>query len=84
MDGSGYPDGLKGPDIPVAARIVGIVDIYDALTTDRPYRKAMAKERAVAILKEEAENGKQDKQIVAALIDYLSDQPPESEEPPNA
>lgn len=74
MDGSGYPDGLKGDEVPMAARIVGIVDIYDALTTDRPYRKAMPKEKAFNILKEEAEDGKLDKNIVTALIDYLNNQ----------
>ncbi len=43
-DGSGYPDGLKGEGIPLAARILQITDIYDALTTDRPYRKALPSE----------------------------------------
>ena len=41
LDGSGYPDGLKGDQVPLTARILQITDIYDALTTDRPYRKAM-------------------------------------------
>lgn len=41
-DGSGYPDGLKGEEIPLAARIVGIADTYDAMSTDRPYRKALS------------------------------------------
>ncbi len=78
MDGSGYPDGLTGENIPLAARIVGIVDIYDALTTDRPYRKAMAKEKATAILLEEADQGKLDKRIVQELIDLLSEDGPET------
>jgi putative two-component system response regulator len=46
-DGSGYPNGLRGPDIPVGARIIAIVDAYDAMTTDRPYRKALDMEEAV-------------------------------------
>lgn len=45
-DGRGYPDGLKGEEIPLAARIVGVCDAYDAMTSDRPYRKAMTKDDA--------------------------------------
>jgi len=51
-DGSGYPDGLKGEEIPLIARIIAAADIYNALTTDRPYRKAFSAERTVAILQE--------------------------------
>jgi HD-GYP domain-containing protein (c-di-GMP phosphodiesterase class II) len=47
-DGTGYPDRLRGDEIPVSAQIVGIVDVYDALTTARPYRKAMAQDVAMA------------------------------------
>jgi putative nucleotidyltransferase with HDIG domain len=47
-DGTGYPDRLRGADIPVAAQIVGIADVYDALTTTRPYRPALSRERALA------------------------------------
>ena len=47
-DGSGYPDRLCGDDIPLAAQIVGIADVYDALTTTRPYRPALSRERALA------------------------------------
>jgi len=50
-NGSGYPDGLRGEDIPLGARILAVVDAYDAMTTDRPYRKALAQEEAVAELK---------------------------------
>lgn len=57
MDGSGYPDGLRGDAIPLAARILQIVDIYDALTTDRPYREAFSVSQALAILYHEAERG---------------------------
>lgn len=51
-DGKGYPDGLKGNDIPVLARIIAVADTYDAMTTTRPYRSAMPKEKALAILEE--------------------------------
>jgi putative nucleotidyltransferase with HDIG domain len=49
-DGTGYPDGLKGIDIPVGARILAVVDCFDALTSDRPYRPRMTNRDAVAIL----------------------------------
>jgi putative nucleotidyltransferase with HDIG domain len=49
-DGTGYPDGLKGIEIPVGARILAVVDCFDALTSDRPYRPAMSDEDAVTIL----------------------------------
>ena len=51
-DGTGYPDGLAGEAIPLLARIVAVVDTYDALTHDRPYRRALPPEQALAILKE--------------------------------
>jgi len=49
-DGSGYPAGVSGTDIPIGARILSVVDCFDALTSDRPYRRAMTSEAAVAIL----------------------------------
>jgi len=51
MDGTGYPEGLKGEQMPILAKIVAVADTYDAMTTDRPYRKAMRKEVAVEELK---------------------------------
>jgi putative two-component system response regulator len=57
QDGSGYPDGLKGDQIPLTARILQITDIYDALTTDRPYRKALSAEKAFAIMRGEVKRG---------------------------
>src|SRR6202048_1510327 len=57
QDGSGYPDGLKGEQIPLTARILQITDIYDALTTNRPYRKALPLEKALAIMREEVKRG---------------------------
>ncbi len=50
-DGSGYPDGLKGEEIPLFARIIAIADAYDAMTTDRPYRKALPQEVALEELR---------------------------------
>ena len=53
-DGSGYPFGLKGKEIPLAARIFAVVDVYDALTSDRPYRPAWPKEKALAYIQQQA------------------------------
>lgn len=53
-DGSGYPRGLRGDEIPLAARLFAVIDVYDALTSDRPYRAAWPVEKAVAYLREEA------------------------------
>ncbi|MFZ5648724.1 MAG: HD domain-containing phosphohydrolase [Bacillota bacterium] len=54
IDGSGYPDGLKGTDIPLGARILAVADSFDALTSDRPHRNAYSLEESLAILKEGA------------------------------
>jgi putative nucleotidyltransferase with HDIG domain len=51
-NGSGYPDGLKGTDIPLGARILSVVDCFDALTSDRPYRPQLSEEQAIEILME--------------------------------
>ena len=54
FDGKGYPDGLAGNDISLGARILAVADAYDAMVSDRPYRKAMTREQAVHIIREEA------------------------------
>jgi putative two-component system response regulator len=51
FDGGGYPDGLQGTDIPLAARIVAVCDAYDAMISDRPYRVAMTSQAAAATLR---------------------------------
>jgi len=53
-DGTGYPRGLKGEEIPLAARIFAVVDVMDALTNDRPYRKALPKEKALEYFREQS------------------------------
>ena len=67
-----YPDGLKNEEISAAARIMAVVDIYDALVTDRPYREGMSLEKAVEILNQEANNEKLDKVVVGHLIEAVS------------
>jgi len=67
-DGSGYPRGLKGEEIPLTARVFAVVDVFDALTSDRPYRKAWPKEKVYEYIREQA--GKQfDPKIVSAFLE---------------
>jgi putative two-component system response regulator len=68
LDGSGYPDGLRGDAIPLLAQIMGIVDVFDALTTARPYKTALPVERAYHELMIEVERGWRDPQLVAAFV----------------
>ncbi len=70
-DGSGYPDGLEGEEIPLGARIVAVADAYDAMTTDRPYRQALPGPEAQAILERGA--GKQwDPHVVDVVLELIS------------
>ncbi len=66
-DGSGYPDGLRGEQIPLLARILQIADIFDALTSERPYKPALPWQEAVAILQEETRRGWRDPELVAVF-----------------
>ncbi|HDJ29835.1 MAG TPA: HD-GYP domain-containing protein [Candidatus Acetothermia bacterium] len=71
-DGTGYPRGLKGEEIPIEARIISVVDAYDAMTSDRPYRRAMSKEEAFEELKKNA--GTQfDPRVVNAFLTVIKD-----------
>ncbi|MBI3159514.1 MAG: HD-GYP domain-containing protein [Chloroflexi bacterium] len=72
-DGSGYPQGLKGEQIPLAARIFAVVDVYDALTYDRSYRAAWTKEKALAYIREQA--GKHfDPKAATAFLQMIAEQ----------
>ncbi len=71
LDGTGYPDGLKDEDVSILARIMGVVDIFDALVTDRPYRTAMSRKKAFEILHQEADAGKLDKNIVNNFAEMM-------------
>lgn len=82
FDGSGYPDGLKGEEIPLGARILCVADAFDAMTTERVYRTAFSMEQAVAELQSKA--GQQfDPRVVAAFVDRVVPQLQISEEPGN-
>ncbi len=69
-DGSGYPRGLKGKQIPLSARIFAIVDVYDALTSDRPYRKAWSKEDTLKLIREES-GSHFDPEVVEIFLEEL-------------
>ena len=72
VDGKGYPDGLRGEDIPILAKIVAVSDTYDAMTTDRPYRKAMDKKKAIDELKR-CSGTQLDEKVVEAFIQAYQD-----------
>jgi len=72
-DGNGYPQGLKGEQIPLSARIFAIADVWDALTNDRPYRKAWKKEKTIEFIKEQS-GSHFDPQIVDVFLKMISDE----------
>lgn len=70
-DGSGYPDGLKGQGIPLAARIIRVVDIYDALMTARPYKPPLETHQAFSIMRQASEKGSCDPRLIEQFISLL-------------
>src|SRR5216684_4422729 len=74
FDGSGYPDGLEGRDIPLLARVLQVVDVYDALRTARPYKPALSHEQAAITMREEAHAGLWDEELVAEFFSMLEKQ----------
>lgn len=71
-DGSGYPDGLKDGEIPLLARILQVVDVYDALRTARPYKPALAYEQAATMICDEAKAGLWDEELTREFLHMLS------------
>ena len=71
-DGNGYPEGLSGEDIPLSARIVALADVYDALSTERPYKKPWPEEKVLALIKDGAGNHF-DPNIVPVFFDCLDE-----------
>ena len=84
LDGSGYPDGLTGDAVPLLAQITGIVDVFDAITTSRPYKPALSPEWACSQLRAEVQRGWRRSDLVESFIAMLADRGvvPESEAPP--
>jgi putative two-component system response regulator len=75
QDGSGYPDGLSGETIPLGARIVAVADVYDALTSDRPYRRGLT--HAAALERIAAEAGRTlDARLTRLFTDMVGHAPP--------
>jgi putative two-component system response regulator len=72
-DGSGYPDGRSGEEIPLAARILQLADVYDALTTNRPYRTAVPSDEALQIMDDEAKLGWWDQELFNKFRDMIRD-----------
>src|SRR3984957_1031662 len=70
-DGSGYPDGLRNAEIPLLPRILQVVDIYDALRTERPYKPALGHEEAAVTMRDEAQNGLWDRELVSEFFGML-------------
>jgi putative two-component system response regulator len=73
-DGSGYPDGLAGDTIPLTARILQVVDLYDAFTTQRPYKPAYDTERTFAIMREETARGWWDPRLIETFLQMVQEQ----------
>lgn len=73
MDGQGYPDGLRGDEIPFAARLAAVVDVFNALTTDTAFRKRMTSFEAITAMRDEMK-GQFDVEVLKALIHSLGQQ----------
>lgn len=70
-DGSGYPDGLKENDIPYLAQVFQIIDIYDALTSERPYKRAFSPEEALAVMQQETDSGWRNPKLMEQFTDFI-------------
>ena len=68
LDGTGYPDGLRNSAVPLLAQVVSVVDVFDALTMERPYRHAVSRDNAFQVLAEEASRGWRDRALVDAFV----------------
>jgi putative two-component system response regulator len=76
LDGSGYPDGISGADIPQPVRIISVADVFDAMTSDRAYRQAMTLSQALRVIDEDVGKGRFDPTVVAALKEVVSSSGP--------
>ncbi len=70
-DGSGYPDGLKEDEIPFLAQVFQMIDIYDALTSERPYKKAFTPTEALSMMEEETDKGWRDKKLMQQFTEFI-------------
>jgi len=74
-DGSSYPDGLAGEEIPLVARILQVADIFDALTSERPYKLALTPDAAFAVMEEEVRRGWRDPELVPLFASIIQTHP---------
>jgi putative two-component system response regulator len=83
-DGSGYPDNLRGNDIPLTARILQLADVFDALTTDRPYKTAIPWETALLMMDAEAERGWWDRELYTTFREMIREVRKSPQEEPSS
>src|SRR6202522_3073274 len=83
-DGSGYPDNLRGKDIPLTARILQLADVFDALTTERPYKTAIPWETALLMMDAEAERGWWDRELYATFREMIREVRSSPQEEPSS
>jgi putative two-component system response regulator len=74
-DGSGYPDGMVGEETPLLARILQVADIYDALTTQRPYKLALSPQESLAVMEDEVRRGWRDPELVSLFASTIQTEP---------
>ncbi|MHC5828397.1 MAG: HD-GYP domain-containing protein, partial [Nostoc sp.] len=70
-DGSGYPDGLKGDDIPYLAQVFQLIDIYDALISERPYKEAFTSAEALSLMQEETDSGWRNPKLMQQFVEFI-------------
>ena len=70
-DGSGYPDGLKEDDIPYLAQVFQLIDIYDALTSERPYKKAFTSVEALSVMQKETDSGWRNPKLMQQFAEFI-------------
>jgi putative two-component system response regulator len=73
LDGSGYPDRLRGDEVPLLAQIIGIADVYDALTTPRPYQETLTPKQAMRILRDQVDRGWRKEYLIEAFAKIIDD-----------
>ena len=73
-DGSGYPDGLKEHDIPYLAQVFQLIDVYDALTSERPYKKALSPEESLQVMISETEKGWRNPELMEQFVQFIRSQ----------
>ena len=73
LDGSGYPDRLRGEEVPLLAQIIGVVDVYDALTTPRSYQQTLTPKQAIRVLRDQVDRGWRQQHLVETLAEIIED-----------